>query len=381
MHLGDLIRPSSVRRAGNTVLPILSITMHSGLVDQSGKFKKRVASIDTSPYRVVTRGQLVVGFPIDEGVLSFQQLYDEAIVSPAYDIWDLIDERSVDIRYLERFLRSPRALRFYASKLRGTTERRRTLPDDIFLSLVVPVPPLSEQRRIADILDRVDALRFKSRAATSRLDTLMQAIFLEMFGHPEENPKGWPVENLGQVTDFCAGGSLPAGIPFVDQQAGYLLLKVSDLNRIGNEKYIRGSKEWSAAPGSKGATCPAKSVIIPKRGGAIGTNKKRITTRPSVLDPNLMAITPMVGGLAVQYLFGWFLQLDLTTLTSGSSVPQLNKRDLAPLRIPVPPIKLQIELAQRVSRIETIEASLRARQDNFDALFRSLQYRAFRGEL
>jgi hypothetical protein len=55
------------------------MTMNAGLVDQAEKFKKRVASIDIAPYKVVLRNQLVVGFPIDEGVLSFQDLYDEAI--------------------------------------------------------------------------------------------------------------------------------------------------------------------------------------------------------------------------------------------------------------------------------------------------------------
>ena len=82
-----------------------------------------------------------MGFPIDEGVLSFQTLYDEAVVSPAYDVWSITQNELVEIKYLERFLRSPFALKFYASKLRGTTARRRSLPDDIFLSLLVPLPP------------------------------------------------------------------------------------------------------------------------------------------------------------------------------------------------------------------------------------------------
>src|ERR1044072_399010 len=91
MLLGDIVRPAATRRAGNKDLPILSMTMRDGLVDQADKFKKRVASADTSAYRIVDRGQLVVGFPIDEGVLSFQRLYDSVIVSPAYEIWDLVD--------------------------------------------------------------------------------------------------------------------------------------------------------------------------------------------------------------------------------------------------------------------------------------------------
>ena len=82
------------------------MTMHEGLVDQGTKFKKRVASANTADYKLVRRNQLVVGFPIDEGVLSFQNLYDEAIVSPAYDTWRLRANIEVEPAYLERFLRS-----------------------------------------------------------------------------------------------------------------------------------------------------------------------------------------------------------------------------------------------------------------------------------
>ena len=70
--LGSLLTKSGSDRAGERDLPVLSITMKYGLVNQSEKFKKRVASQDTSKYRVAYRNELVVGFPIDEGVLGFQ---------------------------------------------------------------------------------------------------------------------------------------------------------------------------------------------------------------------------------------------------------------------------------------------------------------------
>src|SRR5688572_10062344 len=163
------------------------MTMRDGLVDQSSKFNKRIASTDTSAYKVVRRGQLVVGFPIDEGVLSVQDIYDEAIVSPAYDVWDIHHGRVLS-EYLERFLRSPRALSYFSQKLRGTTARRRTLPDDLFLALSVPFPSLDEQRRIADILDKADAIRRKRKEAVALTEELLRSTFLEMFGDPVTNP-------------------------------------------------------------------------------------------------------------------------------------------------------------------------------------------------
>ena len=62
---------------------------------------------------------------------------------------------------------------------------------------MIPLPPLAEQRRIAEILDKADALRAKRRAALAQLDTLTQSIFLDMFGDPAMNPKDWPTETIG----------------------------------------------------------------------------------------------------------------------------------------------------------------------------------------
>ncbi len=209
IHLERLIEPAQLERAGNLQLPILSMTMRQGLVDQATKFKKRIASADTADYKRVRRDQLVVGFPIDEGVLSFQQLYDEAIVSPAYDIWNLRHDFKVEPAYLEKFLRSPRALAFYRTKLRGTTARRRTLPDDIFLKLAVPLPHLSEQRRIVAILNKADELRAKRRIALMKLENLTLSVFLEMFGEPAENPKRWRVRPIADfVVEFQGGKSI-----------------------------------------------------------------------------------------------------------------------------------------------------------------------------
>ncbi len=70
--LSEILDQSGRHRAGDQDLPVLSITMKYGLIDQADKFKKRVASADTSNYRIAYKNELVVGFPIDEGVLGFQ---------------------------------------------------------------------------------------------------------------------------------------------------------------------------------------------------------------------------------------------------------------------------------------------------------------------
>ena len=137
MFVGDVISKAKVEKCGNRQLPVLSMTMHDGIVFQDERFKKQIASIDQSSYNVVQRKQLVVSFPIDEGVLAIQDITDLGIVSPAYKIWD-VDQNKIIPKYLELFLRSPHSIQYYKAKLRGSTARRRSITDDQFLSMEIP---------------------------------------------------------------------------------------------------------------------------------------------------------------------------------------------------------------------------------------------------
>jgi type I restriction enzyme S subunit len=282
---------------------------------------------------------------------------------------------NLDLAFLCRVLENYNVTPFVTGTTRGKLTQAGAS------EIVIPVPPLAEQRRIAEILDRAEVLRVSRRAASSQLDIVTRGIFLDLFGDPATNPKRWSSRPLGDVAEFFGGSTLPDGVKFSGQEDGYFLLKVSDMNLAGNETYLKVCQEWSDTPGARACTCPPGSVIIPKRGGAIGTNKKRLSTRNSVLDPNLMAIWPKPSHLELRFLYQWFLHLDLGTITSGSSVPQLNKQDLAPLKILLPPIDLQRDFARRASVVEKLKAMHRAFLAELDALFAVLQHRAFRGEL
>lgn len=84
-----------------------------------------------------------------------------------------------------------------------------TLNRNVVHRELVPVPPLPEQRRIAAILDKADALRVKRREAIAKLDQLLQSVFLGMFGDPVTNPKGWPTVKLAELGEWSSGGTPP----------------------------------------------------------------------------------------------------------------------------------------------------------------------------
>ncbi|WP_430512068.1 restriction endonuclease subunit S [Pannonibacter phragmitetus] len=175
--------------------------------------------------------------------------------------------------YLFQWVKSSSFVKDMVQKATGASYP--AVSDRIIKESVIPLPPLDEQKRIAAILDKADALRAKRRHAITLLDSLTQSIFLEMFGDPVSNPRGWKSYSLDRVAKFYAGNSLPVGQIFVGQENGYLLLKVSDLNRPENAEMIKCAGLFSDEPGSRSGTAPAGAIVFPKRGGAIATNKKK----------------------------------------------------------------------------------------------------------
>ena len=169
------------------------MTMHDGIVEQADRFKKKIASRDTSSYKVVEPGQLVVGFPIDEGVIYVQNYPYPGIMSPAYNVWD-INGDLIDPAYLELVLHGPKSMAYYADKMRGTTARRRSLTADNLCAMRVPLPSLERQRRVVHLFNTVkDEMAIAGRIVEA-LDQLVKSRFAEMFGDA-----GWPVATVGSL--------------------------------------------------------------------------------------------------------------------------------------------------------------------------------------
>jgi type I restriction enzyme M protein len=177
--IGDLLEASGSDKAGNKKLPVMSITMKEGLIDQSLKFKKRIASEDISNYRVVYRNELVVGFPIDEAVLGFQTQYDAAAVSPAYGIWRIKGSKQaeVDVQFLELVLRSHSAIKVYKSKMQGAVSRRRSIPSPVFKDIEIPFPSLEQQRAIVAVKAESDRLKEQIAANEVTIESAIHSLW------------------------------------------------------------------------------------------------------------------------------------------------------------------------------------------------------------
>lgn len=210
--------------------------------------------------------------------------------------------------------------------------------------------PADRQKEIVATLEKLEAIVSARRQQLQKLDELVKSRFIELFGDQTANPYAWQQTSIGACCTLKSGTSLPAD---KENEGGAIpYVKVGDMNYPGNEQYITTSSRFVSEQTAGAGVFPVGTVVFPKRGGAIGTNKKRLTRLPICADLNVMGVTAG-RRLTPQYLMAYFNTVDLGTLNNGSSVPQINNKDIAPLLICIPPMALQEQFTAFVEQTPT----------------------------
>ena len=201
-----------------------------------------------------------------------------------------------------------------------------------------------------------------------------------------ELPLGWTWAKTGSIFEVVSGGT-PKGL---EQTKGgdIPFYKVSDMNTPGNETRMDAAAIYLSEPQKNelGLTAyPEGTVIFPKRGGAILTNKKRILGRPSCFDLNTMGVINSIASISNEYLWHWVQFLDLAKIYDGSNVPQINKKNVDPLPFPICSIEEQREIAsileKMLSLVDEMEMDITQELQKADALCQSILKAAFAGQL
>ena len=177
---------------------------------------------------------------------------------------------------------------------------------------------------------------------------------------PFELPSGWVFERLG----FCA--ALKSGITVGKERelskGLYIYCKVSDMNLDENSTNITISNSYiDPYKNEINQLIPSRSIIFPKRGGAIATNKKRFVYQSIFVDPNIMSMTPF-NGIDLSYLMLWLSNIDLSELNTGTSVPQINNKDIDPLIFSIPPFNEQKRIVEKVNQLFSMIEQLQVLQ-------------------
>jgi type I restriction enzyme, S subunit len=248
----------------------------------------------------------------------------------------------------------------------------------------IPLPPLHEQRQISEILDKADALRAKRRVALAQLDTLTQSIFLDMFGDPTTNPKGFdvrPLMSLVRENDTInygvvqPGDDVENGVPLirvgdlVDGQVEHTSLKriAPSIEAAYKRSRLRGDEILISCVGSTGIVALADESVK-------GFNIARAVARVPVGE--------MINRIYLaSYLKTDFVQRYFKNELRTVSQPTLNIKQISETLVVLPPPKQQTDFVERVEAVDRIKNAELAALAGLDGLFASLQHRAFRGEL
>lgn len=300
-----------------------------------------------------------------------------------------VNAEKLDDRYLLHFLRQPHLRLEGEKKMTGSGGQKR-VPANFIKELELPVPSLQEQKRIAAILDKADALRAKRSKALEQLDALAQAIFIEMFGDPVQNPKEWPRIPLGELLSNIESGKSPVCEDRPSKDGEWGILKLGAVTKC---EYL--SSENKALP--VGVQPDVRFEV--KAGDLLFSRKNTYElvaacalvdeTPPRMLLPDLIFrfCFPENSRLNSSYLHRLLItgskRREVQKLAGGAagSMPNISKEKLRGLPIELPPLALQQEFAERVKKVELMKAEMRKSLTQLDDLFSSLQHRAFRGEL
>ena len=366
-------------------IPFLRVqNIFSGQVN----FKEDTLFIDSNTHTALKRSQIQGGdvlvtiagtigrtgvVPHDAPEMNCNQAV--AIVRPTQEI-----ERN----YLRHWLESQDARsQMLGSTVTGTISN---LSLSQLGELRVPVTPLEEQRRIAAILDQAETLRTQRRTALALLDRLTQSLFLEMFGDPAINQKGWEVKTIEELCEVKGGKRLPKGAEYSPTPTPYRYIRVTNLSygqvdqnqllyltpevQKSIERYVVNTGDVIISiAGSIGLIAPVPASLD---GANLTENAaKLVQRRAGDYLPDFLAF--MLGTKAIQDQ----IQSHVGQVTIG----KLALFRIEKLNVPLPPLPLQQIFATRIASIEALKATHRRALAALDALFASLQQRAFTGAL
>ena len=363
----------------NGTHPWLSIAdMNQGRNLTHTKERITAEGVVSSGIKEVTTGTLLLSYKLSIGKVGITQknLYtNEAIAA-----LPILDSSVLDINFLYWTLKTIDLLETSDKAAMGKTLNKAKLRQ-----LQIPLPPLEEQKRIAGILDAADILRAKRREALARLDDLLQSTFLDMFGDPVTNPKGWEVKTFGETVEKMHQGINTAadkvryvevGAPIIQAKHivadGISLEGVKFLGKSDREKYFSKyvPKQWD---------------ILFSNIGTIGRSSIFTETKELFFAWNVFGIRPNHTLVNVFYMKAFLDYLETVNFfdryLTGGTVKFVSKKVLGSIMLPLPPLELQRRFAEIVSSVEEQKAKMRKHLEQLDDLFASLQQRAFRGDL
>jgi type I restriction enzyme S subunit len=298
-----------------------------------------------------------------------------------------IDEQKASPALISYFLNTNYCYKQIIGKSVGST--RSTINLENIKRIKVPDIPLSIQRKIASILEKAESVKGKRKEANRLTDEFLKSAFLEMFGDPVRNTKGW---KICEVEDIAANEkhSIKAG-PFGSSLKKEYYVK-KGYKIYGQEQVIKddltfgdyyiSEEKYKTLASNK---IKEGDILISLVGtfGKISVVPKKF--EPGIINPRLMKIT-LNQKMMIPILFKFLLVSEgirarIENYSHGGTMGIVNVGIMKKIKIPVPPIPLQQKFANLVQKVEKLKEKQRESENELNNLFNSLMQKAFRGEL
>ena len=375
VKLGSLISEYSVRNKADEDIPVYSVTNEQGFC--TGYFSKEVASQDRTTYKIVPRGCFAYNpSRINVGSVDIQECEDRVIVSPLYVVFS-VDEK-LNSRYLLHYLKSDITLTFIKAYASGSV--RDNLKFSILKDFPINLPSVEEQEQIVATLDGIEHLIELRKEEIASLEKLVKSRFIELFGDPATNPKGWTTKPLLDM-GYCKNG--------MNFHTGDSGIEMHCLG-VGDFKDLSVIDRTESLPVISLNEAPPEESML--RDGDIvfvrSNGNKALVGRCLVVYPYNTPTT--YSGFCIRYRLtssevntAYLLRvLKADSMRKkmtgrGANIQNLNQQILATLDIPLPPIEQQQQFASFVEQTDKSKLAVQKALDELEIFKKSLMQQYF----
>ena len=374
--LDTFLREINDKTTVNDQYPVLT-SSKAGISLQSDYFNKQVASRDNTGYKIIRQGQFTYRAMSDTGEFfpNMLECTEIGIVSPAYPVFEIAKPDIIIPEFLKYYFKSDLFQHSIASFAQGST--RTSIKFGKLKSVCINLPSVERQARIVGILDKVSRLLQNRSLEIQKLDDLIKARFVEMFGHQSQNEKDFPYMTVDDVAEIYLG--ITHTPEYVDEGITFISAKNTsrDYLDLTDVKYI-SREEFDAAPiGSK----PKKNDVLFSR---VGSN----LGHPVILERDMEICTFVSlgflrtkGNVTSNYLKQWmrddFFSVQVLEHVKGGGQPNLNTGWLKQFKIIVPDLEKQREFDTFCKQIDKSKSVIQKSLDETQLLFDSLMQQYF----
>lgn len=375
VKLESFLQELSERTTENDQYPVLT-SSKAGLYLQSDYFKKQVASKDNTGYKIIRRGQFTYRAMSDTGEFfpNMLECTDIGIVSPAYPVFEITQPEIIIPEFLKYFFKSDSFQHSIASFAQGST--RTSVKFGKMKTVSINLPSIAEQRHIVEILDRAKAVVACRAQELQKLDELVKARFVELFGDPRSNSFGFERMMLKDTCRVITGNTPSRAVP--EYYGDFVEWIKTDNIVTGLLNPTKATESLSEKGMEIGRTVEGGSILMACIAGSIASiGRVCVTDRKVAFNQQINAIVPERYDILFLYsllqISKEYLVEDINMALKGI----LSKSKLEEKEFIVPPMELQVQFADFVKQVDKSKAVVQKALDEAQVLFDSLMQEYF----